>query len=159
MAEPDEDQRELIYDESVRALDEQAKVLEGLRSRVGVLISAAAISTTFLGEQALRDAGGLHFWAWSALGAFAVLGFCAIGVLFARGGWTFTVDAADLAQRAEKAGAWDSLPKMHKELASANAGYWQTNDGRLERRHLAFNVACIALVAEVAFWLLELAAH
>src|SRR5207248_4119238 len=59
----------LLYEESVRALEDQQTALDELRSRTGVLLSAASISTSFLGGLALR-AGTLETPGWVAIGAF-----------------------------------------------------------------------------------------
>jgi hypothetical protein len=42
----------LIFEESRRALDQQEKVLDNLRARTGVLLTAASIASTFLGAAA-----------------------------------------------------------------------------------------------------------
>jgi hypothetical protein len=46
---------ELAYDEARRALDAQESVVNELRTRSGVLIAAAAITTSFFGGRALSD--------------------------------------------------------------------------------------------------------
>jgi hypothetical protein len=43
----------LTYDASVRAIEDQARVLEGLRSRAVTMFAAAALVTSFLGGTAL----------------------------------------------------------------------------------------------------------
>ena len=43
----------VAYDEAVRALAEQQGAIESFRTRAGLLLSAAAITTSFLGAQAL----------------------------------------------------------------------------------------------------------
>jgi hypothetical protein len=44
----------VVYDEAVRALSEQQAAIESVRSRAGLLLSAAAVTTSFLGAQALQ---------------------------------------------------------------------------------------------------------
>lgn len=56
----------VAYDESVRALAEQQAVIDSVRARVGLLLSAAAIATSFLGGQAL-EGGTLSATSWTAL--------------------------------------------------------------------------------------------
>lgn len=46
----------VAYDEAVRALSEQQGAIESFRTRAGLLLSAAAITTSFLGAQALDTA-------------------------------------------------------------------------------------------------------
>ena len=41
----------VAYDEAVRALSEQQGVIDSLRTRAGILLSAAAITTSFLGAR------------------------------------------------------------------------------------------------------------
>jgi hypothetical protein len=65
-------QYEVAYREAARALDEQLKVFDGVQTRTGTLIAAAAIVTSFLGGQALTS-GGPAGWTWIALAAFAGL--------------------------------------------------------------------------------------
>jgi hypothetical protein len=63
---------ELAYQEGVRALDEQRVVIDAFRTRAGLLLSAAAIATSFLGGAALRS--GTSLLTWMAIGAFVLLG-------------------------------------------------------------------------------------
>jgi hypothetical protein len=44
----------VAYDEAVRALSEQRDAIDSFRTRAGLLLSAAAITTSFLGAQALE---------------------------------------------------------------------------------------------------------
>ena len=48
---------ELAYEEAVRMLSQQERYLDTLGMRSGVLLSAAAIATSFLGGQALAENG------------------------------------------------------------------------------------------------------
>lgn len=43
----------VAYEEAVRALSEQQAAIDSFRTRAGLLLSAAAITTSFLGAQAL----------------------------------------------------------------------------------------------------------
>jgi hypothetical protein len=79
---------ELAFDEARRALAGQESALGAFRSRAGVIVSAAAIVTSFLGGQAL-EAGGFTVLAWASIGAFAALGLAGLGVLWPDGGWEF----------------------------------------------------------------------
>jgi hypothetical protein len=53
MTERDADGYRLAYDEAVRALTRQQSALDEFRTRAGILLSGAAIATSFLGGQAL----------------------------------------------------------------------------------------------------------
>lgn len=57
----------LAYDEAVRALEAQRQRFESVRTRAGVVFSAAAITTSFFGAHALDGPAGTGA-AWIALG-------------------------------------------------------------------------------------------
>lgn len=59
----------VAYDEAVRALSEQQGVIDSFRTRAGLLLSAAAITTSFLGAQAL-DRGDSNLATWLAMMGF-----------------------------------------------------------------------------------------
>lgn len=61
----------LAYNESLRALTQQAGVLDGLRTRTGILLAALSVTATFLGSMALNK-GALTGWSGAGMGAFAV---------------------------------------------------------------------------------------
>jgi hypothetical protein len=63
---------EVAYREAVRALDYQRSAIDALRTRVGYLVSAAAIATSFLGGLALED--GASVGGWVAIGLFVAFG-------------------------------------------------------------------------------------
>jgi len=54
----------LAYEASVRAIEDQARVLEDLRSRAATLVAAAALVTGFLGEAALTRADTITPLSW-----------------------------------------------------------------------------------------------
>lgn len=79
----DETPYRLAYESSVRAIDDQARVLEGLRARTGTVLAVAALVTTFLGQETLTRSGDLEplslaglaicFFALTAVAAFVIL--------------------------------------------------------------------------------------
>jgi len=76
----------LAYDASTRALDDQARALESLRTRAGTMFAATALVTSFLGGIALTDirdirgSAAIHWHAWS-FSAAAVAAFVALLIL------------------------------------------------------------------------------
>ena len=104
----------LAYEEARRALDEQERALAELRSRAGVVLGAAAVTTSFFGSRALHAgsiylvasgklnaAGGsdaLDIWSWLAIASFAVLGAAVLWVMWPgkKGAWHTHVDVAKL---------------------------------------------------------------
>jgi hypothetical protein len=78
----------LAYDEAVRALSQQQTVLDNFRTRAGILLSAAAIATSFLGGQALRQ-GSMSAWSWLAVLGFVGLSASTLLILWPRRDWEF----------------------------------------------------------------------
>lgn len=70
----------LAYDEAKRALEDQDRVVTELRSRAGVLMAAAAITTSFLGDRILSGSH-VHALAWIAIGCFVALGLTVLILL------------------------------------------------------------------------------
>jgi hypothetical protein len=83
---------ELAYIEARRALEDQRAVVNELRGRAGVLVAAAAITTSFFGDAALTD-GRLGIAGWAAVAAFVLAGVRILAILWPLPGWTFAVDA------------------------------------------------------------------
>jgi hypothetical protein len=86
---------ERAFEEAGRALDAQERAVNELRSRAGVLIAAAAITTSFFGSRAIVGAE-LCIWVWVAVAAFIVVGGCVLTVLWPRSDWSFNASASEI---------------------------------------------------------------
>ena len=75
----------LAFTQGVRALSEQQAVIDGFRTRSGLLLSGAAIATSFFGQASL--AHGTSFFTWLAVAMFVLLGAAVIAILWPRGDW------------------------------------------------------------------------
>jgi len=62
-----DDLYKISYDEAVRALSDQRLEVDGVHSRTGLLLSVAAVVTSFLGSRTL-ESGSLSpiSWRWPA---------------------------------------------------------------------------------------------
>jgi hypothetical protein len=150
---------ELAYDEARRALDGQERALTAFRTRAGVVLSAAAITTSFLGGQALTK-HGFTTLSWIAIGAFAVLGVATLCVLWPDHDWQFdAIPNQVISTYIEREDAVDvPLHAIHRDLALHMENSYSANESRrLRPLRWAFRIAVLALVAEVALWLAELA--
>ncbi len=123
------------------------------------MLSAAAIVTSFLGGQALGTSG-FDALSWVAIGAFAVVGLASVCVLWPDDNWQFeAIPHQVIGTYIEREDDVDvPLFAIHRDLALHMENSYSSN----EKRHLrplrwAFRIAVIALVAEVAIWLIELA--
>jgi hypothetical protein len=144
----------LVYEESVRALGQQAVVLDELRTRTGVLLAAASVSSAFLGAQVLARHPHFSGWNIAALLSFGVVVVLCIVVLWPSGGWVFTHKIPVLLNGYVKPGK--TIDYMYENLASENYDCRKNNATKCKRRFIAFQVACVALGTDVLFWLINL---
>jgi hypothetical protein len=77
------DLERLAYDNAIRALDKQEKLLEELRARTGVLLAAASLAASLLGGQAFDDVRPVTLLI-TALAAFALSFGASLFVLLPR---------------------------------------------------------------------------
>jgi hypothetical protein len=146
---------ELAFEEAGRALDAQERAVNELRSRAGVLIAAAAITTSFFGSRAVA---GEEFssWVWVAVIAFAVVGGCVLMVLWPRSDWSFNASAADIiAEYIEPEPVEFRL--VQRDLALHRSAAYDRNARQLGLLFLVFRLGLIVLVVEVAAWIVALA--
>ena len=150
---------ELAYQEARRALDGQESALGAFRTRAGIVLSAAAIVTSFLGGQAI-DSSGLDTLEWLAIAAFAVVGLATLCVLWPDDDWQFEAVPNQVIGTYIEREDDVSVPlfAIHRDLALHMENSYTSNEQRrLRPLRWAFRIAVIALVAEVAIWLIELA--
>ena len=150
---------ELAYAEARRALEAQERALPAFRTRAGILLSAAAVVTSFLGGQAIA-ASGFTTFSWLAIAAFAMLGCASLAVLWPDDDWQFeAIPNRVIATYVERSdGVEVPLHVIHRELALHMENSYSANERvRLRPLRWAFRIAVVALVAEVAAWLIDLA--
>ncbi len=154
METPESDPRlALAYDESVRGWALQSSVLDELRSRAGVLLSAASVASAFLGALALE--GTEEFSALSIAGttAFGCVVLLCVYVLWPAK-WTFVHNAElVITTYVDKD---KSLDQMRREMAIENTTLRITNKGKLDHRFIGFQLACLGLGIDVVLWLIDL---
>jgi hypothetical protein len=145
----------VAYEEAVRALTEQHAVIESFRNRAGLLFSAAAITTSFLGAQALRG-GESPLVAWLAFIAFGAVAALSLALLWPYV-WQTTMNPHEIVAiyiESEHPAAIDSL---HRELLHyMHASYLQNQEG-LNLLAVLFQVASGLLVLEIALWIVAIA--
>lgn len=148
--------KSLAYKESVRALGQQESVLDALRSRTGILLTAISITATFLGARALDAPGGISTWSWVAIGFFAGAGGCALAVLWPRDDWRFAANPTRILDDYIEGDDPATLDEMHDELARHNRSDWERNAARLGKLFSLFRLAALLLVVQVGFWLIAI---
>jgi hypothetical protein len=152
--ELEDSRKRLAFEESVRALAHQSGVLDDLRSRTGILLSAASLTATFVGSRALD--GGFSIWTRIALGLFMTTGAFCLGVLWPRGNWGFTFNATTIVDGYVRHPEPATIDEMHVEFAEINQENWETNKERLRWLFWSFRLAVLALVLQVPCWLMAI---
>jgi hypothetical protein len=138
----------LGYDEALRTIVSQQSALGELRSRTGLLISAASISTSFLGSTAAKGHSGFPLrFLWAVI-PFGVSISLAILVLLPWPGWSFTLLGKAYMDRR-------GLP-IQKALESL-ASLLELNADKNQRRatvlSILFAVSAIALLWSIIAWI------
>lgn len=147
---------ELAYEEAKRALDVQESVVNELRTRSGILIAAAAITTSFFGGRALAD-GDVGTAGWFAIAAFGLVGASVLAVLWPRTDWAFTVNAQRfIATYVESAEGPLPLSAIHRDLALHMSASYVVNARQLRLLTIAFRLGAIFLVGEVTAWVVDI---
>jgi hypothetical protein len=146
---------EVAYDEAVRALSEQQGVIESLRGRAGLLFSAAAVTTSFLGAQALRG-GDLNFASWLALLCFVAVAVASLAALWPRR-WELTANPRDLIEGYIESPAAVPIEVLHRDLALyMHHGYLDNRRG-LNQLAAWLQIASGLLALEVVLWIVAIA--
>jgi len=153
-----QDAYKLAYDEAVRALSQQQSVLDNFRTRGGILLSAAAIATSFLGGQALRQ-GSMSTWSWLAVLGFVGLSASALLILWPRKEWEFAAIPRRLISIYIETEEPFSVERIHRDLALHMQDSYDKNESRLGWLIVYFRIAVILLTAEVLAWVIDIASR
>jgi hypothetical protein len=157
LPEPTNAHYELAYDEARRALDAQERVVSELRTRAGILIAAAAITTSLFGGRALSS-GDVGIAAWMAIGCFGVVGISVLAVLWPRTDWSFTINARRMiAIYLESVDGPLPLPQIHRDLALHMSAANVANARQHATLVIVFRLGAVSLIGEVAAWVFHLA--
>jgi hypothetical protein len=144
---------ELAFAEAGRSLDAQERAVSDLTSRAGVLMAAAAVTTSIFGGQVLAH----HRTAatWIALGAFVGVAASFVMVLWPRHEWEFNTQSRDLlTEYVEPAEV--PLAMIHRDIAIHRAASIVRNRAQLRRLLFVLRVGMCLLVAEVVGWVVAL---
>jgi hypothetical protein len=148
----------LAYEEARRALDDQEALVNELRARTGVLIAAAAVSTSLVGGPAL--ARGHSIASWVAIGLFALVGVSLLVALWPRRIWSFSIDAAELVAIYLEPEDDEPLDVAHiyRDLALHMSEGHKRNAARIPFLMAVLRIAVILLVVDVMAWVVALVA-
>lgn len=145
----------VAYDEAVRALSEQQQAIESFHARAGLLFSAAAITTSFLGTEALGG-GGLNCASWPALLCFVAVAAASLAVLWPRA-WDVIVDPRDVIDTYIESVDPASIEELHRELSLHMHGSYLENRGGIRKLIVFLQVASVLFATEVVLWIVAIA--
>jgi hypothetical protein len=147
---PDDDLElsNLRYEAVLRSLDSQRDSLTEIRSRTGLLISAASISTSFLGSAAAKGSHGFPPKFLFAIIPFGISIAVALAILLPWPGWSFSL-------RGESFNAF--LGEPARKAISALAGFIdkgvENNQRRLNIMSFLFVLSALALLWSIIAWI------
>jgi hypothetical protein len=145
----------VAYDEAVRALSEQQAAIESLRGRAGLLLSAAAVVTSFLSAQALRG-GTAGFCSWLALLSFVALAATSVAILWPRR-WELTASPREVMKSLIESDEMVPIKDLHRDLSLQMHDSYLVNHQGLNHLTAFFQVASSLLTIEVVLWIAAIA--
>jgi hypothetical protein len=145
----------IAYDEAVRALSQQQGLIDSLRTRAGLLLFAAAITTSFLGAQGLND-GGPTIVTWLALASFVSLSIVTLAILWPHR-LEFTANPANVIHSYIETEEPLSVAEIHRDLSLHMHDSYADNLAGQKQLASRFRLAGALLTVEVIFWIVDLA--
>jgi hypothetical protein len=142
---------QVVYEESVRTVDTQRELLEGLRARAGTLLASAFVAAAFFSGKALTRPE-LPALAWIAILLFGLVVLTTLAVLIPWR-WTFAHDPHELITIYLEPEPPPTVEELYRNLAAWNGVHNLENGIKLRLIFGAFGVACISLAVEIAIWL------
>lgn len=146
----------VAYDEAVRALVEQRGVIDSFRARAGLLFSAAAITTSFLGAQALQG-GSASLASWLALTCFIAVATTSLAIFWPRK-WEATVNPREVIDTYIELFEVAPIDELHRDLALHMHDSYLKNDEGLAQLTLFLQLASSLLTLEVVLWVVAISA-
>lgn len=145
----------VAYDEAVRALAEQQAEIDSFRNRAGLLLSSAAITTSFLGAQSF-DGDSLTATSWLALLAFIGAAAISLAILWPRP-WELTANPRDVIEPYLREEESVPIDELHSELSFHMHSSFVENRAGVQHLALLLQIASGLLVLEVDFWIMVIA--
>lgn len=145
----------VAYDEAVRALSEQQAEIDSFRTRGGMLLSAAAITTSLLGSRSL-EGGDSSLLAWLALMAFGGVAALSLALLWPYA-WQVTMDPLEVVAIHVKSEGAVASEALHRGLIHhMHTSYLRNREG-LDLLAVLFQIASGLLALEIALWMIAIA--
>jgi hypothetical protein len=143
-----------IYQEAVRGLQHQERVVESLNTRGGNLIFANAFATSLLGTKALAD--GMGLWDWIATALLFLVGALVVFIVWPYYNYTFRFDPEELLARFVDDKPPASMPGIYRALALRIKADLVSNWRIIQRIRVALQLSLILLLLEILAWLVSI---
>lgn len=145
----------VAYDEAVRALSEQQDAIESLRGRAGLLLSIAAVTTSFLGAQASKGQN-LSACGWLALIGFVAVVATSLAILWP-GRWEFTANPREVMKSLVESDEVVPSEDLHRDLSLQMHDSYLVNYQGINHLAALFQMASSLLAIEVVLWIAAIA--
>jgi hypothetical protein len=145
----------VAYEEAVRTLAEQQATIESFRMRAGTLFSAAAVTTSFLGAQALAG-GNSSIFLWPALLAFVAVSAVSLASLWPRS-WEFTASPLGVIESCAGVAESIEIEELYRALSIDMYGSYLENQLGMKQLAVFFQAAAGLLTIEVVLWIVAIA--
>lgn len=145
----------VAYDEAVRTLSEQQAAIESLHGRAGLLLSAAVVTTSFLGSQAMQGCNSSLF-SWMALLGFVAVAATSLAILWPRK-WEFTASPRDVIESRIESSEIIEIKDLYRDLSLRMHESSLENHRGLKQLSAAFQAASAVLTIEVVLWIAAIA--
>ncbi|MET0304808.1 MAG: hypothetical protein ABW196_01095 [Solirubrobacterales bacterium] len=126
-------------------------MIDSFRTRAGLLLSSAAITTSFLGAQAL-DGDGSGVLVWLAMIGFVGVALASLAILWPRR-WEFTADPRSVIQTYVEADEPAPIDELRRDLSLYMGKSFVENQEGLEQLAVCFQIASALLTVEVVLWI------
>jgi hypothetical protein len=144
---------QLSFDAALRSLDKQERLLEELRERTGLLLAASSLAVAFVGRPVFQEADSPVLVL--GLVAFAISIAASVYVLLPKPEkFVFSLEGSAVYEQLYE--FEDDLDEVYRRLAYDLDRFWEDNDEVMTRLLRWFQVAAVALAAEIMILLASL---
>jgi hypothetical protein len=144
---------QLSFEASLRSLDKQERLLDELRARTGLLLAASSLAISFVGRPVFQEADTLVLVL--ALIAFGISIAASLYVLLPKPAkFVFSLEGSAVYEQLYE--FEDDMSEVYRRLTYDLDRFWEENDDVMTRLLRWFQVAAVALAAEIMILLASL---
>lgn len=146
---------EVAYQESLRSVSEQNRILEGLRSSSGLLLAANSIGTSFFGNLTIQG-GHVGMTHLVAILFFTMSAGCCVSILWPQRGWYSQFSSSRFLGGIEQARPVPTVDDIQRHLALYLEDHLYKNTAILDGLFARFRASAVLLMIEVLAWMAAL---